>query len=58
MPQFGDPHARPHKKGRAKWTQRWKAPVNAFATTFEGRIIASARVCQSNGSGSFGGDAR
>ena len=25
--------------GRRRWTMRWKAAVNAFAITFEGRII-------------------
>lgn len=29
-------------KGRAKWIVRWKRPLNAFATTFEGRIVPSA----------------
>lgn len=25
-------------KGRARWVTRWKAALNAFAITFEGRI--------------------
>lgn len=31
----------PTGRGRARWTMRWKAPLNAFATTFEDRIIPS-----------------
>ena len=31
----------PTGRGRARWAMRWKAPLNAFATTFEGRIIPS-----------------
>jgi len=31
----------PTGKGKARWAMRWKAPLNAFATTFEGRIIPS-----------------
>ncbi len=28
-------------KGRARWVARWKPALNAFAMTFEGRIILS-----------------
>ena len=28
----------PTGKGRAQWVTRWKPALNAFATTFEGRI--------------------
>jgi putative transposase len=28
----------PTGRGRARWITRWKAPLNAFAVTFEGRI--------------------
>lgn len=31
----------PTGKGRARWTMRWKAALNAFAITFEGRILPS-----------------
>jgi len=31
----------PTGRGKARWAMRWKAPLNAFATTFEGRIIPS-----------------
>ncbi|GAA5120196.1 hypothetical protein GCM10025762_39070 [Haloechinothrix salitolerans] len=31
----------PTGKGKARWAVRWKAPLNAFATTFEGRIVPS-----------------
>lgn len=31
----------PTGTGRTRWTMRWKAPLNAFTTTFEGRIIPS-----------------
>ena len=27
--------------GRAKWAVRWKSALNAFAITFEGRIVPS-----------------
>jgi hypothetical protein len=26
-------------RGRKRWTNRWKKALNAFAITFEGRII-------------------
>lgn len=28
----------PTGKGRTRWTMRWKAPLNAFAITFPGRL--------------------
>ena len=28
----------PTGKGRKRWTTRWKAPLNAFAIAFEGRM--------------------
>ena len=28
----------PTGSGRARWTMRWKAPLNAFAITFPGRL--------------------
>ena len=28
----------PTGKGRARWAMRWKPALNAFASTFEGRI--------------------
>jgi putative transposase len=31
----------PTGKGRARWAMRWKPALNAFAITFEGRIVAS-----------------
>jgi putative transposase len=31
----------PTGKGRARWAMRWKPALNAFAITFEGRIIPS-----------------
>lgn len=31
----------PTGRGRARWVMRWKAPLNAFAITFEGRITPS-----------------
>jgi putative transposase len=31
----------PTGRGRARWAIRWKRALNAFATTFEGRIIPS-----------------
>ncbi len=33
----------PTGKGRARWTNRWKAPLNAFTVAFPGRIITSAQ---------------
>jgi transposase-like protein len=29
----------PTGRGRARWAMRWKPALNAFAITFEGRII-------------------
>ena len=29
----------PTGKGRQRWMNRWKKPLNAFAVTFEGRIL-------------------
>ena len=29
----------PTGKGRARWAMRWKPALNAFAITFEGRIV-------------------
>ena len=31
----------PTGKGRARWSMRWKPALNAFAITFEGRIVPS-----------------
>jgi hypothetical protein len=28
----------PTGQGRKRWTQRWKAPLNAFQIAFEGRL--------------------
>ena len=33
----------PSGKGRARWTQRWKAALNAFEVTFDGRLSAGHR---------------
>ena len=30
----------PTGKGRARWTNRWKAALNAFDITFDGRVSA------------------
>jgi putative transposase len=32
----------PTGRGRARWAMRWKPALNAFAITFEGRIVPSA----------------
>ena len=32
----------PTGKGRARWAMRWKPALNAFAITFEGRIVPSS----------------
>nr|WP_255474713.1 transposase [Pseudonocardia sp. EV170527-09] len=29
----------PTRKGRARWSMRWKPALNAFAITFQGRIV-------------------
>ncbi|CAM5336994.1 hypothetical protein SATRM34S_01137 [Streptomyces atroolivaceus] len=31
----------PTGKGRARWTMRWKTALNAFGTTFDGRLPAA-----------------
>ena len=31
----------PTGKGRARWAMRWKPALNAFAITFDGRIVPS-----------------
>jgi len=31
----------PTGRGRARWAIRWKPALNAFAITFEGRIVPS-----------------
>jgi transposase-like protein len=31
----------PTGRGRQRWTNRWKAALNAFAITFEGRILTN-----------------
>jgi putative transposase len=33
----------PTGKGRQRWTNRWKAALNAFDITFDGRISAGRR---------------
>jgi transposase-like protein len=33
----------PTGKGRARWTNRWKAALNAFEITFDGRLSAARR---------------
>ncbi|EST28290.1 transposase [Streptomycetaceae bacterium MP113-05] len=33
----------PKGTGRKRWTQRWKAALNAFEITFEGRLAAARR---------------
>ena len=33
----------PTGRGRQRWTNRWKAALNAFAITFEGRILTTAK---------------
>lgn len=32
----------PTGQGRARWTQRWKAALNAFQITFNGRLSAGS----------------
>ena len=32
----------PTGRGRARWAMRWKPALNAFAITFEGRIVPSS----------------
>ena len=31
----------PTGRGRARWVTRWKPALNAFAITFEGRLVPS-----------------
>ena len=31
----------PTGRGRARWAMRWKPALNAFAITFDGRIVPS-----------------
>ncbi|SQD93377.1 hypothetical protein FMEAI12_1480001 [Parafrankia sp. Ea1.12] len=33
----------PTGHGRAKWTNRWKAPLNAFDLAFDGRLSAGRK---------------
>jgi putative transposase len=33
----------PTGKGRQRWTNRWKAPLNAFDITFDGRLSAGRK---------------
>ena len=33
----------PSGKGRQRWTNRWKAPPNAFDITFDGRLSAGRK---------------
>jgi putative transposase len=33
----------PSGRGRQRWTNRWKAALNAFSIAFEGRILTSAK---------------
>ncbi|GAA2395522.1 hypothetical protein GCM10010404_61370 [Nonomuraea africana] len=33
----------PTGKGRKRWITRWKAALNAFAITFEGRLTPTTR---------------
>ena len=39
MPLHGGAYSRPPGRGRRRSTMRWKAALNAFAITFEGRIL-------------------
>ncbi len=34
----------PTGKGRKRWTNRWKAALNAFDITFDGRLSAGTEV--------------
>jgi hypothetical protein len=34
----------PTGRGRKRWTNRWKAALNAFNITFDGRLSAGAQV--------------
>jgi putative transposase len=33
----------PTGRGRARWSNRWKAALNAFEITFDGRVSAGRR---------------
>jgi transposase-like protein len=33
----------PTGRGRQRWTNRWKAPLNAFDITFDGRLSAGRK---------------
>ncbi|MFF3062381.1 hypothetical protein [Streptomyces sp. NPDC057909] len=33
----------PTGQGRKRWSQRWKAALNAFEITFDGRLSAARR---------------
>jgi putative transposase len=37
----------PTGKGRKRWTNRWKAALNAFDITFDGRLSAGRNLCRS-----------
>ena len=43
MPVPGDHEPGPHRKGRKRWTNRWKAALNAFDITFDGRLSAGRK---------------
>ena len=34
----------PTGKGRKRWTMRWKAALNAFDITFDGRLSAARQL--------------
>ena len=34
----------PTGKGRKRWTNRWKAALNAFDITFDGRLSAGQKI--------------
>src|ERR1700709_128175 len=36
----------PTGRGRVRWAMRWKPALNAFAITFEGRIVPSTTNCR------------
>jgi putative transposase len=39
----GHPRSGPAGRGRRRWTNRWKAALNAFDITFNGRVTAGRR---------------
>jgi len=43
MPLPGDHEPGPHREGRKRWTNRWKAALNAFDITFDGRLTAGRK---------------